>query len=240
MAEATLAEKPKGRKTKGAPAAPAEAPVKIPKKLLISGSKGGIGKTGCSRIISVAASIDGFKVAVCDTDDQRSLAAWHTLRESSDFEGLAKFDCFPMDIESAPAEIQKLTGYDLVVIDTPNAVQAYRTAVLGLISLADFVIIPTGMTFDDRRSAIPWMGVMKHHGKEAAFVMNRVKRGTIAFRDARKLLIKEGRLCPIDIPDLEHIHSFSDQGLSAIDIDNAKGRDDCLGLWHFVRNEMRL
>ena len=37
-----------------------------------------------------------------------------------------------------------------------------------LIALADFVLLPTGMTFDDRRSAIPWMAVMKHYGKEAA------------------------------------------------------------------------
>ena len=69
--------------------------------------------------------------------------------------------------------------------------------------------------------------------------MNRVKRGTIAFRDAKKLLLKEGRLCPVDIPDLEHIHSFADQGLSAVDRQCQRARD-CIGLWHFVRNEMRL
>ena len=73
---------------------------------------------------------------------------------------------------------------------------------MALIGLADFVLIPTGATFDDRRSTIPWMGVMKHHGKEAAFVMNRVKRSTVAFREAKKLLLKEGRLCPAEIPDL--------------------------------------
>jgi chromosome partitioning protein len=244
MVDSELVEKPKStsrsRKPKANEAGSTGIPRKPSKKLLISGSKGGIGKTGCSRIVGVAATLDGFRVALCDTDDQRSLAAWHTLREESGYEGLAKFDCFALNIETAPEEIRKLSGYDLIVIDTPNAVQAYRSAVLRLIELADFVLLPTGMTFDDRRSVIPWMGVMKHHGKEAAFVMNRVKRGTIAFRDAKKLLLKEGRLCPADIPDLEHIHSFADQGLSAVDIDNAKGRDDCLGLWHFVRNEMRL
>lgn len=240
--DAVMMKKPRSKKTSGTPApdgAVAET-AKLPRKLLISGSKGGIGKTGCSRIVGVAASLDGLRVALVDTDDQRSLAAWHTLRDESGYESLAKLDCFPMDITTAPEEIEKLTGYDLVVIDTPNAVQAYRDAVIRLIGLADFVLLPTGMTFDDRRSAIPWMGVMKHYGKEAAFVMNRVKRGTVAFRDAKKLLLKEGRLCPVDIPDLEHIHSFADQGLSAVDIDNAKGRDDCIGLWHFVRNEMRL
>jgi chromosome partitioning protein len=240
--DAVTIKKSRSRKVKDAPvpvAAPDEL-VKTPRKLLISGSKGGIGKTGCSRIVGVAASLEGLRVALVDTDDQRSLSAWHTLRDESGYEGLAKLDCFAMDISTAPDEIEKLTGYDLVIIDTPNAVQAYREAVIRLIALADFVLLPTGMTFDDRRSAIPWMAVMKHYGKEAAFVMNRVKRGTIAFRDAKKLLLKEGRLCPVDIPDLEHIHSFADQGLSAVDIDNAKGRDDCIGLWHFVRNEMRL
>ncbi|EWY40858.1 hypothetical protein N825_33550 [Skermanella stibiiresistens SB22] len=80
-----------------------------------------------------------------------------------------------------------------MVIDTPNAVQAHRDAVIQPIGLADFMLLPTGMSFDARRSSIPWMGVMKHYGKEAAFVMNRVKRGTVAFRDAKKLSLKEGR-----------------------------------------------
>jgi hypothetical protein len=135
MADAAVAEKPKSKRPKSLAAPIAEATPKTPKKLLVSGPKGGLGKTGCSRIIGVAASIAGL---------------------------------------------------------------------------------------------------------QAVFVMNRVKRSTVAFREAKKLLLKEGRLCPAEIPDLENIHNFADQGLSAVDIDNANGRDDCMGLWHFIRNGMRL
>jgi chromosome partitioning protein len=240
MADAAVAEKPKSKRPKTAPAPAAEAAPKTPKKLLVSGPKGGLGKTGCSRIIGVAASIAGLKVLLVDADAQGSLAAWHELREASGYESLAPIDCIAVDMDHAAEQITNAVGYDLIIIDTPNAVQAYRDQFVALIGLADFVLIPTGATFDDRRSTIPWMGVMKHHGKEAAFVMNRVKRSTVAFREAKKLLLKEGRLCPAEIPDLENIHNFADQGLSAVDIDNASGRDDCMGLWHFIRNEMRL
>ena len=93
---------------------------------------------------------------------------------------LAPIDCIAVDMDHAAEQITNAVGYDLIIIDTPNAVQAYRDQFVALIGLADFVLIPTGATFDDRRSTIPWMGVMKHHGKEAAFVMNRVKRSTVA------------------------------------------------------------
>lgn len=155
MADTAVAEKPKSRKPKSAPAPAAEAAPRTPKKLLVSGPKGGLGKTGCSRIIGVAASMAGLKVLLVDADAQGSLAAWHELREASGYESLAPIDCVAVDMDNAAETITKATDYDLIIIDTPNAVQAYRDQFVALIGLADFVLIPTGATFDDRRPPSP-------------------------------------------------------------------------------------
>ena len=104
----------KGQRRSSAGCAPLA--VKTPRKLLISGSKGGIGKTGCSRIVGVAASLEGLRLALFDTDDQRSRPAWHTLRDEFGVLRLGKLDCFSPD-STAPDKIEKLTGYDLVIIE---------------------------------------------------------------------------------------------------------------------------
>lgn len=106
----------------------------MPKIVLITGSKGGIGKTTIS--YNLAANIsNSTKVAVLDFDLQGSLSQLKDL--------VTDFDIIPY--EDGINEISNL-NYDFIFIDTPP----YLINVLPkLMDLADLIILPIKASFLD-------------------------------------------------------------------------------------------
>ena len=64
--------------------------------------------------------------------------------------------------------------------------------------------------------------------------------GPLPFRQAQQRLLKGGRLCPIEIPRLEGIHSYFEKGLTAVDVGEGSGGDDFEAVWNYVRREVKL
>jgi chromosome partitioning protein len=130
--------------------------------------------------------------------------------------------------------------YDLIVVDTPTSVEDHRAAMKRLILSSDFVLVPTGQHWDDIQSVVPWMRYVRECGARAAFLLNKCKPRTKAFKEARVELLKAGPLCPMEIPDREDIPTLAKAGLTVIDVNGTKSSDEVVGVWLHLKNEMGL
>lgn len=229
---------PRGKSGASAKSAKALASKKLPsvRRLLVTSPKGGVGKTGFSRNLAVSAAVSGLKVATVDLDEQRTLTHWWERRP----EELSPIEHFVGNIADAQEILSAVIGFDLVVIDTPTAVERYPEEIKALILGADFILIPTQASLDDTESVSRWMQLVTSYGKPAAFVLNRVNRRARSFLDAKRRLNEVGRLCPIEVPQYEDVVGAAEIGVGVVEIRGAKGADDFSGVWTFVRNEMRL
>jgi chromosome partitioning protein len=226
------------------PVAQAEAPQEpqaataYPFKICLTSSpKGGVGKTGCSRNIAVAAAMDGKRVATLDLDPQKTLTRWWGKRPE---EGVVNIDHYACAIDEFEQALEAITDVDLVIIDTPTSVEEYLDTMKKLLLMSNFVLVPTGHTGDDKESVIPWMRTIRSYGRPSAFLLNRANRRTKSFRQAQKELLREGKLAPIEIPLLEDIHVAADSGLSVVEVNGMAGGEEFTAVWHFLRSEMGL
>ncbi|MEM7724914.1 MAG: ParA family protein [Cyanobacteria bacterium P01_A01_bin.45] len=107
----------------------------MPKVIAIVNGKGGVGKT--TTAINLAATfIDQKKVLLVDADPQGSSSWW--FGQSKDGMG------FDLSQETNPQlldNLRKIKGYDLVIVDTPPALQSNGLA--AVVKSADYLVLPT-------------------------------------------------------------------------------------------------
>ncbi len=106
-----------------------------PKVIVVVNGKGGVGKTTTVMALSCIFS-EKYKVLAVDADSQGSLS-WWTKRS-------AKGMGFDLAQETDPGllgRLQKITGYDLVVVDTPPALGSRVLATV--VTIADYLVLPT-------------------------------------------------------------------------------------------------
>ncbi len=205
-------------------------------RLLVSGPKGGIGKTTLSRNIAVAAALDGLSVATLDLDMQRSLTKWFSKRPD-DMAPITHYEA-GMVQDDIRAALDGIDDVDLLVIDTPPSIEDHPEAFRLLAAAADLILVPTGQSDDDLDSVRPWMRFVRKTSNQAAFVLNRVKPRARSFVEAKAILVSEGRVCPIEVPDYEDIAFTSSQGIGLLELKGGKGTEYLSGVWAFVRAEM--
>lgn len=205
--------------------------------VLVSSPKGGVGKTTVSLNLLVCGAQAGYRCLGIDLDPQRNLEKWFRRRPQQQ---VVRPDIVGMPIDGWMEALEGAKVYDLVIVDTPPSVEDHMVDVRELAERADLVLIPTGYGPFDLDSVVPWMAAMDRHGLNAAFCMNRVNRRARAFRTAQQRLVKVGKLCPVEIPQLEEILSYTARGLTVLDIEKAKGIEDIEAVWDFVRREIRL
>ena len=207
------------------------------KTLVISSPKGGVGKTTLSRNLAVAAVSDGLSVMMADLDKQRSLSQWWARRP----EELTHVDCLAAELADVADVIDAGRSADLLIIDTPTAVEEYPEPIKVLLLNADFVLIPSGVSRDDTESVARWMELVMGFRRPAAFVLTRVNRRAKSFLEARRRLnAAGGRLCPIELPLFEDFNTAAEIGASVLEMKGASGGDDVTGVWRFVAKEMGL
>lgn len=207
------------------------------KCLLVSSPKGGVGKTTLARNLAVAAALKGARVIMADLDKQRSLSHWWSRRPDQ----LAPLDCLAADLADDADVIAAADGHDVLVIDTPTAVEEHPAPVKTLLLAADFVLVPTGVGRDDTESVSRWMELVQGLQRPAAFVLTRVNRRARSLLDAkRRLAAAAGRLLPIEVPLFEDFNLSADTGISVLEIRGANGADDITALWSCVAKEMGL
>ncbi len=212
------------------------AKTKTIRRLLVAGPKGGIGKTTLSRNLAVAAALEGLSVATLDLDAQRSLTKWYSKRPD-DMAPITHFEAGMAqgDIQDALAGIE---DYDILIIDTPPSIEDHPEGFRLLASSASLILVPTGQSDDDLDSVRPWMRYVRKTKGEAAFVLNRVKPRARSFTEAKAMLVADGRVCPIEVPDYEDISFTSSRGIGLLELKGGKGAEYVSGVWAFVKAEM--
>jgi chromosome partitioning protein len=178
--------------------------------------------------------MDGFKVATLDLDRQMTLSKWWE-RRPEEMPSIAHFQASLIDAQEI---VDSITDFDLLVIDTPTAVEEHPENIKLLIMAADLVLIPSQQQVEDTESVTSWMRLVNGYGRPAAFVLNRVNRRAKSFERAKLDLNKAGRLCPIEVGQAEDIPRSTLAGLGVLEIKGAAGSEEMGGVWQFVRNEL--
>jgi chromosome partitioning protein len=99
--------------------------------ITIAQQKGGAGKTTVAAQLAAAWFVTGKKVALIDTDPQRSLTHWYDLRRGGIGTDDAKFLLREASGWRVSVELDRLAGaYDIVIIDTaPHAENDAKAAI---------------------------------------------------------------------------------------------------------------
>ncbi|MBD2778154.1 AAA family ATPase [Iningainema tapete] len=107
----------------------------MPRIIAILNGKGGVGKT--TTAVNLAATFASEKkVLLVDADIQGSASWWYGRSQN----GMG----FDLSQETNPkllTHLRKITGYDLVVVDTPPALQS--EALTAVVANADYLVLPT-------------------------------------------------------------------------------------------------
>lgn len=207
------------------------------KMLLVTSVKGGATKTSTCRALAVSAAMDGMRTACLDLDPQGSLKKWWAKRPDDGVVPIDMYEGSLRDIEAALGQVDR-EATDLLIIDTPTSVEEYPEAMAILIQQADLIIVPTGASSDDIDSVIPWAAMMRNMNKNVAFLLSKVKPRTVAFREAKTILIREGTLVPQEVPDYEDVHMMARSGLSVVEVAKTSGATELTSVWHFARREL--
>jgi chromosome partitioning protein len=225
-----------GRKSKQAAKEGGDITIRHTKRLLITGPKGGLGKTTLARTIAVCAAQDDLAVAIVDLDPQKSLLKWYARRP----EEMSRIELLDAGMEDAK-ELMELDGYDLIIIDTPPGIEAYPAAIQDLTTGANLTLVPCGPSIDEWEIIIPWMQRITRLALiEPSYIMSRYTRTTLSAQDTKLKLSRNGRLCPIELPASEDIKRAGELGLGVSEIRRAYGSKEARGIWEYVRHELGL
>ena len=209
------------------------------KRLLAASCKGGVGKTGLARNIAVAAAQDGLRVIIIDTDEQRNIGDWLGVRPEA-AKQVTPIAHVEADLNDIDRVLSEHNNYDLMIIDTPTAIEQNPAAVQQILLASDFVLVPTGTSKDDINSVSRWMRHVREQEVPCAYVLNRVRRNVGSLLRAKLTLQDSGPLCPFDIPLTEDFVTAGDNGLSVLELRNGAGSEEIRGLWKYIRAEMGL
>tara|TARA_B100001123_G_C15187871_1_gene978063 strand:- start:412 stop:1044 length:633 start_codon:yes stop_codon:yes gene_type:complete len=142
------------------------------KVISFSNQKGGSGKTTLSANLSVLWSNSGYKVAVVDADNQKSLTYWLEARKQyygADDIGIVSYN---FDIHNLIDEIKQIKRkYDFIIIDSPPSI-TFET--IQIIKASDKVFVPVQPSPLDLMATLPFLNLANQERKNPTIFLNRV------------------------------------------------------------------
>ncbi|MCW2239523.1 ParA family protein [Azospirillum canadense] len=201
------------------------------KRLLHLSPKGGSGKSGLSRLLMSAAIRDGLRAIGLDADPQGTFAGWMSKRERYRKKApeVPYAEVRVAAFADAARALDEIAA-DLVVVDTPTALENDPVATKALILASDLVLIPCQPLDDDVRSVKTIMLTVQELGRPAYFVLNKVKRTVKEAESSRRELGKVGPVIAASIPDSIQIARAMAHGLGVVET-NGTGADDVSSVW---------
>jgi chromosome partitioning protein len=201
--------------------------------LVLASQKGGSGKTTLSGHLAVQAEISGAgPVALIDTDPQGSLAQWWNGRES-DAPHFAKVGL--LDLADVLAELE-MSGFKLVVIDTPPAITA---SISQVVSHADLVVIPARPSPHDLRAVGATADIAARNEKPVVFVINGATKRARITGEAAVALSQHGMVAPV------MVHNRVDFAASMVDgrtvgevVPGSASANEVRDLWAYVQDRL--
>jgi chromosome partitioning protein len=135
--------------------------------VVLASTKGGTGKTTLSALLSARAARESKRVALIDSDAQKSLERWWELRGEPDNPRLLDISASREGIELLLAE-----GWDWVFIDTPPG---HIEDIDVTVSCADFVLIPSRASGIDVEALGAVLDLSEDHKKPHGVLLNAVQ-----------------------------------------------------------------
>ena len=173
--------------------------------IAVANRKGGVGKTTLTGHLAVEAERQGAgPVALIDTDEQGSLAAWWNVRK-------AETPLFVRgELATLRGQLDQLAraGIGLVLIDTPPMLTENIDRV---VREADLVVIPTRPSPHDLRAVGATVDLIERTGKPMLFVVNGATNRAKITGDAAIALSQHGTVAPVTV------HQRVDFAVSMID-----------------------
>lgn len=204
------------------------------KTLAFLSQKGGSGKTTMAVHTAVAAHEDGERVAIVDTDPQRSATAWHDVRQGE----------APQVVPVAASELAaviKAARHDemtLCVIDTaPHAApDAARVA-----RVSDLVVIPCRPSAFDLAAAGNAVEIIKAAKAKAVFVLSACPFRSPEIVESRSVLEGYGLpIAPVEITDRRAFARAVSTGRAVTEFEEkGKAAGEIRALWKWLKEQMQ-
>ena len=115
----------------------------MPRRILFTSQKGGVGKSALARSLAVALAERGRRVLLADFDaDQGSCLRWRAQRDARDLK-----PAIPTEGFSKPEKLNRIRkNRQDIVIDTPGRLDELS---ISLARIADAVLLPSSFSLDD-------------------------------------------------------------------------------------------
>ena len=142
------------------------------KVISFANQKGGSGKTTLSANLSVLWSNSGYKVAIVDADNQRSISNWYNSRKKyygEDDTGISHYTFDSVDISQSVKDIKN--KYDFIIIDSPPSITITS---LAIIRVSNHIFVPVQPSPIDLLATIPFLDLINKEKRKSTIILNRV------------------------------------------------------------------
>ena len=142
------------------------------KVISLANQKGGSGKTTLSANLSVLWSNSGYKVAIIDADNQRSLSNWYDSRKKYYGEndtGITRYSFDSIDFNQTIKDIKK--KFDFVIVDSPPSITMTSITIL---RSSNHIFVPVQPSPVDLLATIPFLDLISKEKKKSTVILNRV------------------------------------------------------------------
>lgn len=203
--------------------------------IAVVNTKGGVGKTTITAMLSVIAAQEGKHVALVDMDPQKSLIGWWQRRGKSEnpkiFEGPdTAFDA----VESLGMDTTSGKAWDYCFIDGPPA---FLTVVQEMVEAADFVLIPVKPSMMDLLASEDAVALAQQADVPYAVVFNDLgSKETKIVEEAKGFLFNAGipMLKSALVHRVSHMNAMT-KGRTAGEGADEKAAKEIEAVWHEVK-----